>query len=77
MKGSGTVMIELSSLVFLAASMLSILRKNLLNAFTHFCLDNDVNGTSKRRRIFKLLTKMVLNFFKFFKLFNFIAFFYS
>ena len=32
LKGSGTVMVELSSLVFFAASMLSILRKNLLIA---------------------------------------------
>ena len=32
LKGTGTLMVELSSLVFLAASMLSMLRKNLLIA---------------------------------------------
>ena len=45
---------------------------NIRSRFTHLLLDNDVKRTSKRRRIFKLLTKMVLNFFK---LFNFIAIF--
>ena len=33
--------------------------------FTRFGLDNDVKRTSKRSRIFKLLTKMVLNFLNF------------
>ena len=32
LKGTGTVMVELSSLVFFAASMLTILRKKLLIA---------------------------------------------
>ena len=33
--------------------------------FTHYWLDNEVKRTSKRRRIFKLLTQMVFNFLKF------------
>jgi len=33
--------------------------------FIHFWLDNDVKRTSKRRRIFKFLTKMVLNYLNF------------
>ena len=40
--------------------------------FTHFWLDNDVKRTLKRRHIFKLLTKMVLNFLNFSTLSNFL-----
>ena len=39
--------------------------------FTHFWLENDVKWTSERRRIFKLLTKMVLNFLNFSTLWQF------
>ena len=47
--------------------------------FTHFRLDNDVKRTSKRRFVFKLLTKMVLNFLNFSTLSHFfiVKLFYS
>ena len=42
--------------------LLGILYSYIRSHFTHFWLDNDVKRTSKRRRIFKLLTKMAFNF---------------